>query len=178
MYQQDYNVFCICGDFNASFEQNNAQMKQLKELIEHAYLIAARVNNNTVRDYTYINHDLNHRSCIDHFIVSQNVFDVMSSSFVNHSSINLSYHGLVDMSFAPDVSRLPVCTDNESSKSHTIWHQVNDNYVVKYKDKGIENISLQNDVFACSNVMYTEASHQHHITSMCKSMLQCLPGCW
>ncbi len=90
-----------------------------------------------------------------------------ASSSVNHSSTNPSYHGLVDMSLALDVSRLPLYTDNESSKSNIMWHQVDDNHVVKYKellDKG--------DVFACINVKCIDASHQHHI-SMCKLMLQC-----
>ena len=45
----------------------------------------------TVND-TYVNLDLNHRSCIDHFLVSMNIFHAVLRSYVVESVDNHSHH--------------------------------------------------------------------------------------
>ena len=49
----------------------------------------------SVADFTYTNFSLNHMSCIDHFIVTENVFDSIVSNNVIVDPTNPSNHNSV-----------------------------------------------------------------------------------
>ena len=98
MHGNECNAFIISGDFNTCYLRNNAQTRALLEFEDRNDLLNARHNNNnTVRDYTYINHSLSHISCIDHFLVSQNVFHMITKNTINYDSINPSSQGLMEL---------------------------------------------------------------------------------
>ncbi len=73
----------LCGDWNTAFERNNAQSKCLKSFIAH--------NN------TYTNDSLGHRFCIDHFIVSKNIFNLIVLLHVLSNGINVSKNEYVEI---------------------------------------------------------------------------------
>ena len=68
------NAFIICGDFNTSFSRANAQTTYLSDCIHRYKLTCPWGHNNSKPDFTS-NIALNHKSCIDHPIVTKNVYD-------------------------------------------------------------------------------------------------------
>ena len=50
------------------------------------------VRPSAVPSNTYVNHELNHESCIDHFLVTNNIFNCVINSLVQVSSLNPSHH--------------------------------------------------------------------------------------
>ena len=49
---------------------------------------------------TYVNHNLNHESCIDHIVVSSNVFNNIFSNDVPETPVNPSAHCPVTLAFS------------------------------------------------------------------------------
>ena len=64
----------IYGDFNTSFSRDNAQTTHLSDFIHRNNLTCTWGHCNSGPDFTYNKFALNHKSCIDHFIVSRNVY--------------------------------------------------------------------------------------------------------
>ena len=71
----DCNGVLLCGDWNTSFERDNAHTKCLNEFIDRCNVKVAWKHTNAIYDNTYVNHFLGHWSCIYHCIVSDNVFN-------------------------------------------------------------------------------------------------------
>ena len=69
MHENECNALIITCDFNTCYVRNNAQTRTLLEFEDRNDLLNAWQNSNAVRDYTYINHSLSHRSCIKDNIV-------------------------------------------------------------------------------------------------------------
>ena len=94
----DSNAFIVCGDYDTSFSRANAQTACLSAFITRNNLHNSWIHPNSVGDFTYTNFSLNHMSCIDHFIVTENVFDsIVSNNIIadqiipsNHNSVVLS----------------------------------------------------------------------------------------
>ncbi len=87
----------LCGDWNCDFSRNTAQVKYLLDFIEIQKLHIAWSNINDVPDFTYINDSIDHRSYIDHCIVSENVYNTIDKMYVSPNGINLSKHALIVM---------------------------------------------------------------------------------
>ena len=90
------NAFMICGDFNTSFSRDNAQTTHLSYFMHRNNLTCTWGHINSRPDFTYNNFALNHKSCIDHFIVSRNVYDNIRFNHVLHV-IQLIYPILIQL---------------------------------------------------------------------------------
>ena len=89
---------CICcGDLNTSFERDNAQSRHLSEFNSRNYLLLSWDHVLSEKDFTYVNHSLSHKSCIDHFILSNNVYDHIVDNSVIFDSLDLSNHNIIEL---------------------------------------------------------------------------------
>ena len=71
-YSQDDIV--ISGDWNTSFVRDNCETKTMRDFVDRNELRVTWEHPSAQRANTYVNHNLNHESCIDHIVVSSNVF--------------------------------------------------------------------------------------------------------
>ena len=68
--QHPESEYMIGADWNTDIGRRNAQTLCFYEFIERNGLFLCWNHRNSKQDYTYINHDLGHCSCVDHFILS------------------------------------------------------------------------------------------------------------
>ncbi len=154
----------LCGDWNCDFSRNTAQVKYLLDFIERQKLHTAWSNINAVPDFTYINDSLDNRSCIDHCIVSENVYNTIDKMYVSPNGINLSKHAPIVMILRGSIDQLRDQTTHRAPiiLQKVAWHKVNDEHVTQYKaclnDK-LNTIQLPNDVLLYKDVLCDNAHH-------------------
>ena len=93
----DFNAFimsCV-GIITPLLAEPMLKMACLSEFITRNNLHNSWTHPNSVADFTYTNFSLNHMSCIDNFIVTENVFDSIVSNNVIVDPTNPSNHNSV-----------------------------------------------------------------------------------
>ena len=53
--------------------------------------------------HNIVNHDLGHRSCVDHFILSMALYESINACSINISPLNPSDHCVVELTLGYDV---------------------------------------------------------------------------
>ena len=115
------NNIILCGDCNTSFERNNAQSKCLSRFVARNDLELCWKHDDARISDTYNHTTLGHHSCIDHFIVSKNVFNKIKCMYVTSNGINMSKHDYLLLSLenfrsSTTAHKVPICK-NEVKKS-------------------------------------------------------------
>ena len=90
--------FILCGDFNLSFQRANAQSNCLQQFVDRNNLLSSWEHVLAEQDFTYVNHSLGHRSCIDYFFITRNIYDFMLESSVLFHALNPSNHNVISLS--------------------------------------------------------------------------------
>ena len=96
-------------------------------------------------DYTYCSKINNERSCLDHLLLSDNLFNIICQYECKHDGDNLSDHDPIIMSLD-----LPVDYINE----HLIWDKATEDDLLVYKDnfdKQLELIEIPHEILKCAN---------------------------
>ena len=134
MCRQNYDAFIICGDYNTSFQHNNShtlslwfnfmERNELNCVLDHVY---------ASQDNTYVNHELNHESCIDHYLVTDNMYYCVTNSFVSISSLNPSHHHLIHLSLNIPHHISIVESKYNYPDSSIDWNKVDMNHVALYQ---------------------------------------------
>ena len=88
------------------FSWSNAQTNCLDDFIERNNLLVNWNYANGSSENTYCNFALHHFSCIDHFIMSKNVFDSISKHNVLSDVQNPSSHIILSLSFEFKINTL------------------------------------------------------------------------
>ena len=176
MSTDNYNAFIICGDFNTSFQRNNFHTLTLGNFMQYHNLRSVWEHTSTVPSNTYVNHELNHESCIDHFLVTNNIFNCVINSFVQLSSLNPSHHYPLHLSLElPYYVCNMECTDTKPSENID-WINVNIDHISFYKkllDNFLVNIRIDSDIMYCSNSHCDNIIHKRYIDSMCNELITC-----
>jgi exonuclease III len=97
MYKDKYDSFILCGDFNTCFSRNNCHTALLNNFMERNSLQNGWNHQNAKKQNTYVNTDLGHESCIDHFLLSINVYDTVCKCAVHESVLNPSSHHPIEL---------------------------------------------------------------------------------
>ena len=128
---------------------------------------------------TYVNHNLHHESCIDHFVVSSNVYGNIRQHDVNDTPLNPSTHCPVmlvfDTSYRYTYDEPEHVADERPIK--IAWHKVNDESIGRYKhriDELIPNMIMSSDTLFCNNVLCECGIHRSDIDSVCKQLIDVL----
>ena len=94
---------------------------------------------------THVNHSLGHWSCIDHCIVSDNVFNEILDNRVVDSNDNVSNHLPVELSFSVNVDTSKdsgnIHGSNNDIRSSIQWNKANEDDISNYK-RVLDNILL------------------------------------
>ena len=112
---------------------------------------------------------LNHFSCIDHFIVTNNVYDSIINSNVIFDTTNPSNHNIIYMSFDFTVNfKSELAFNNNNVNSRLLWSKATEydisNYVNILNDN-LNSISISEDLFSCDNCNSIE--HRNAIDNLC-----------
>ena len=104
-------------------------------------------------DYTYCSKISKERSCLDHFLLSDNLFNIICQYECKHDGDNLTDHDPIIMSLA-----LPVDYINEHRKvKHNIrplWDKATEDDLRVYKDnldKQLELTEIPHEMLKCAN---------------------------
>ena len=158
------NALMICGDFNTFFSRDNAQTTHLSDVMHRNYLTCTWGHSNSRPDFTYNNFALNHISCIDHFIVSRNVYDNIHLNHVICDPTNLSNHNSIQLVF--DNFQTPInlidssCNDPLKQSTHCNWSKATQIHTRNYAanlDQVLQSIDISNDLFTCNDLCCTNA---------------------
>jgi len=86
-------------------------------------------------DYMYPQNSLNHRSIIDHFSMSGNIFDLLQDSRMHYAVTNPSNHNAVKFEFKCCVSNI-VTRDNANglSTDRCAWHKATQDNIDVHKN--------------------------------------------
>ena len=74
-----YAGIIIAGDWNTSLERNIAQTNTFKEFVSRYNLKLCWEHASSLSGDTYVNESLGHSSQIDHFVVSDNIFQIIQN---------------------------------------------------------------------------------------------------
>ena len=89
----------ICGYFNTSSERHNAQTRCLNNFLLRNNMRVAWESSKSQKAPTYVNYNLGHSSCIDHFAVSTDIYDSIVTNYVESDPTNFSSHNVVILEF-------------------------------------------------------------------------------
>jgi len=168
----------VCGDFNTSFERDNCQTRCLSEFMKRHNFRSGWDIPSAVWDYTYDNLALNHRSCIDHFIVSMNVFDIANVNQVIRDVTNPSTHNVTRFEFTCDRDPLQqrVHARSDCVNNRRAWYKATDGIIDNYKaelDKLLSNVNIPTNTILCTDITCTDVSHRKHIDTFCSDIIRC-----
>ena len=128
--------------------------------------------------YTYTNHTLGHQSSIDHFIISRNVFDVLTDACIIFDPTNPSSHNVIQLTFK--------CLDNElplgyvELKSEQVrkcaWDKATPVQIENYRqmlESDLSAIKLNSSLINCNDITCKLPEHLHSIDDLCATIIDC-----
>ena len=95
--QANCDSYILCRDFNSSFQRANARSNCLQQFLDRNNLMSSWEHVLAEQNFTYVNHSLGHRSSIDHFFISRNIYDFMLESNVLFHALNPSNHNVISL---------------------------------------------------------------------------------
>ena len=116
--------YILCGDFNSSFQRANAQSNCLQQFLDRNNLMSSWEHVLAEQNFTYVNHSLGHRSCIDHFFTSRNIYDFILESNILFHALNPSNDNVTNLKnkiFARSTEKakhIPKCAWNKAIDKH------------------------------------------------------------
>ena len=133
-YEQDDII--MCGEpANTSFKRDTCQTRFMTAFMERNDLRLSWHHPMANKSNTYVNHNLHHESCIDHFVVSSNVYGNIRQHDVNDTPLNPATHCPVILVF--DTSYRYTYEEPEHVAGElpvkVAWHKVNDETIDRYK---------------------------------------------
>ena len=113
-------------------------------------------------DYTFESKGNDNRSTIDHFCVSENLYDNVNLYNVTHAGDNLSDHSVVQMSINIQLNH--VINEKSCNNPYPLWHNATEENISQYAislQKGLENIYVPWSAIHCCDLFCDK--HQHEI---------------
>ena len=121
--------------------------------------------------------DLNHRSCIDHFLVDMNIFHAVLCSYVVESVDNHSHHHPIRLKAKLNINlNTSVARKHNSNENFIDWSKVNDEQIYNYEyllDNSLSQIDIEDAPLHCKDLFCTSESHKAFINKMCHKLINC-----
>ena len=124
-------------------------------------------------DYTYESLSNSSRSCLDHFIVSDSLYDSITKCHVLHDGDNLSDHSVVYLVVAVDVTHSIVETEFVNK---TLWWKATNEHLQTYMsnlDNLLSQINIPVDTIACRDRTCMIAVHSDDIQKYHDDIIRC-----
>ena len=163
------------GDMNTDVSRCNAHDRYFVNLLDRNSLVDVWNLTNSHKDYTYYDHSNGARSCIDHFVVSNNLVHRVAAAGVNDNALNPSNHRDIFLTVDVNVSEIdPVQTCKPGKIS---WHKVHGNqfcidaYQAEIRSK--LNMFTKRDVSLCKEMTCQNPKHFQELDQWCEDLITC-----
>ena len=170
LHDNNADMVIIGGDFNCDITRNSPQTQLLNTFMTSVNLLNA--NRNYDIDYTYLNNHTGSCSVIDHFYVSENIYDCISELNVIHRGDNLSDHEPLVLKVDIPLVRLSY-KDKTYTGTKTDWKSINqsekDNYAHLLNVK-LDLLDLP-DALCCNDLHCTIECHKNDINLYCNNII-------
>ena len=161
----NHNII-IAGDLNCDFSRHSRFVNIIRDFFIEVNLVTAWSRHNV--DFTFYNHLVRNGnntcsySCIDHFVMQNNVLNNVSHAQVLHLGDNLSNHEPIFMSIKIDSTPSNLIEEPENSNSdRPVWSKASSNDINNYRRELQSNLSnfVMSDGVRCSNPTCTDSNH-------------------
>ena len=136
----------------------NAQTECLNNCISRCNFVASWDHQVSKKEFTYTNMSLNHVSCIDHIIMTNNIYDCISDNFVLNDPCNPSNHNILFLSITvTDFNNITIVNSNKRVNPSCVWSKDTDIHIEQYQlclDNKLSAIDLQNSAYFCKKKIY------------------------
>jgi hypothetical protein len=179
------NYITLGGDFNTDFTRNHSDhTRLLKEFMAQENLVNLLQHPNSDVTYTYESKANGERSTIDHFLVSENLYDNVSTYHSIHEGDNFSDHSPLLL----NLSGIDVKQDGEEhvdGRSRVLWSKATEDENLNYKtclDRLLQNINIPATVTRCNNVNCTihraeiDQLYEDIVAACLESSSECIPS--
>ena len=190
-----HEALIVGGDMNVDLSRNVAHTKHLVDFSHRHNLFFVKTHLLAQYDVTYRQYrgDGISKSCVDHFLVSEDIYDRISSIECEENRIeNASGHTPIIVKFPHSLSRNPTPAVDENMPDHNsppkiAWHKVNDNHTRIYQqiiENALKSRIIPPAIF-CNEKNCTDETHTHQLDDYCDFLVntclnaadQCLPKC-
>ena len=176
-YSDDYCGVVIAGDLNTSFERNNVQTKSLKLLMDNCKVRCGWDHPRSCKDWTYMNDALGHRSCIDHFLLTANLFEKIISNYVIYDIDNMSCHSPILLTIAEGVSHTNASKHTRVQPPKKCkWYKADKQKLDSYRhllDVKLSNIRYPVSLCKCDTYTCDNPGHACDIEQLCDDIVIC-----
>ena len=163
------------GDWNTDLSRSTAQTACFKNFIGRCGLRVCWEHALADRRDTYHSEINNATSCVDQFVMSENLFSNIKNCYVDTNPLNPSDHKevVIDIDYNPT----PVVEGSAiANKSNNIaWYKVENSHIDEYKtvmDELIDAIELGNDILKCDDLTCNDTRHHSAINDMCSDIIE------
>lgn len=160
----------IGGDFNVDFYRHRSHTDLLTNFCERMTMTPSVRHTNYRVDYTY-HFNMNRFNTLDHFIVSECLFNSICLVDVIHDGVNLSDHDPLVMQISLNSEFLTF-----KAKLHVqrlAWYQANEDKLNDYKlrlEYFLRGIDVPVDALTCRDLMCRDADHFHKLNLYAKDI--------
>ena len=163
----------LCGNWNTDINRSTARSNCFENFIERNQLRICWDHMTATSQNTYANFALDHFSRVDHFVMSNNMFECLKSCSVNTSPLHPSDHRdiFVDFHLQSDYQGRNVA---RCTKDKVAWHRVNDEDVQQYKlcmDGLLHDFVTDPGALACNDPLCHDSSHIENIERLCEQLI-------
>jgi hypothetical protein len=150
----------IGGDFNVDFSRSWLHTSLLEQFCRDNDLFPTIRHENSSVDYTY-QFDMDKFKILDHFIVSELIYDTsVNSLYVHHDIDNLSDHEVLVMTLKFELRRY-----SQSSRAFVrkpAWHKATEGDLLRYRQQlstRLQGIALPVESLLCRDVHCSDSNH-------------------
>ena len=169
------NYIVVCGDLNTSFDRMNAQTRVLKEFMHRNDLMSAWSSDNAELSNTYINLNLGHFSCIDHFLINEPLFYSIIEHRVHSDPMNVSSHCLVSIVCSGVLNQMHSNPDR-SRVGGPAWQSANTEQKIQYREALndlLNSVELDENLLDCTGYPCENQDHRLAIDKLCSLITEC-----
>ena len=133
------------------------------------------MQHNAEKDNTYCNFSLQHFSCIDHFILCDNMFECVSSVAVNDLANNFSNHCPIVLNCSITCDRFTEKAEpSDGLRRQVSWQKASDEMLASYKcilNDLLSNYEFDINMLYCNDVHCTDIKHKQAIDKLCNFII-------
>ena len=163
------------GDWNTDLSRFTAQTECFRNFLARCGLRVCWEHALADQQDTYHSEINDATSCVDHFVMSENMFSNINNCNVDTNPLNPSDHKEVVMEINYDPTAVVVDSDNDNRPKSVAWHKVESDQINEYKtvmDELIDAAGLKNDILKCTDLMCNDSNHQSAINNLCSDIIE------
>ena len=176
LHSHVYDNAIICGDFNTDFRRHNLQSRTLVDFNERNDLCVGWNSERALFSETYANIHLMHSSCIDHFIMSEGIFETVLDHRVVDDPLNWSSHNALMITFALTNPLSTHDCSRPAIKKQSKWHKATAAEKENYRTtltQMLNNIRPNPGVLTCVDKHCADQEHLFAIDNLCELIIRC-----